>query len=169
MVVVVAVAVDGVEDAIGGAVKTVTEAVVVAVVVVISHVTLVLGRINGGSRGRRLYSNRLRVPMVDNLFGAGTVTRLLLGSLGMAELGRVPTVAGFVDNGAGALTEITFSHVKLRLSEVVGSAVNGAVVLVVGTLLEVVDVVGTVLDVDLGFVVALVRLLVAVGVERECQ
>lgn len=167
---VVRVAVDRVEDAIGSLVETVTEAVVVAVVVVISHITLVLGRVSGRPRGRGLYSNRLGVASVDNLLlGAGTVTRLLLGSLGVAELGEVATVARLVDDGTGALAELALSRVKLRLSEVVRSAEDRAAVAVVGALFEVPDVVGAVLDVDLGLVVALEGLLVAAAERGGCQ
>jgi len=55
--VVVAGAVDGVEDAISCSVKTVAKRVVVPVFVVISHITLVLlGGVNGGSSSL-FYSN----------------------------------------------------------------------------------------------------------------
>lgn len=160
---VVAVAVDRVKNAIGGFVKTVTEAVVVAFVVVISHITFVLGRVGSRPRGRRLYSNRLGVAAVDNLFGAGTVARLLFRSLGVAGLGEVSTKARLVDDRTGTLTELTLSRVKLRLGEVVGRSADGAEVAVVGALLEVLDAVGAILDVDLSFVVALEGFLIAVG------
>jgi hypothetical protein len=69
--VVVAGTVDGVEDFIGGFVETLAERMILAVVVVISHITLVLlGGVDGGS-GSLLYSNfssgLRRVARVDSV------------------------------------------------------------------------------------------------------
>lgn len=55
--VVVTVSVDRVEDAVGSFVKTVTEGVVLAVFVVISHITFVLLRGVNCSPSSLLYSN----------------------------------------------------------------------------------------------------------------
>lgn len=72
---VVAVAVNGVQDTIGCFVKTVAKTVVVSFVVVISHVTLVLGRVDSRPRSRRLYSNLIlvRVTSLIHVLGTGSV------------------------------------------------------------------------------------------------
>ena len=67
--VVVTVSVDGVENAVGGFVKSLTKTVVLALVVVISHITLVLLRCVD-SRSRSLFYTNFssgRVTRVDNV------------------------------------------------------------------------------------------------------
>ena len=49
--------VDWVGDALGNTLDSATERVVLSLVVVIAHVTLVLWRVDGSSRGGTLYSN----------------------------------------------------------------------------------------------------------------
>jgi hypothetical protein len=106
LVVVVVVAerwtVDGVGDAFSYALDTTTERMVVAVVVVIAHITLVLWCVDSRSRGGTLYSNlfRLRVrelSCVATEAGAGVFV--------------VVTGSGTSD-GDGVLAVLTFSGVE---------------------------------------------------------
>jgi len=126
--VLVAVAVDGVEnflgDLVGSFVETVTERVVVAVFVVISHITLeLLGGVN-----RRpcslLYADCFsRVTGVDCVNTAalrrvGVVSEVeaLLGVPGgllKAWLGGEAGVT-FLDDGTGTFTELALGNVNLR-------------------------------------------------------
>jgi hypothetical protein len=130
VVVVVTVRVDGVGytfgdlvgDLVCGVVGGVTQRVVLTFVVVISHRKAVtLGGLGGGT-SRRLYSD-LRITLVDAV--------LVLGSEGLAGDTR------FLDNGAGALTELTFGNVNLSGCVVGGRAVNSVEVTVVGAVLDV--------------------------------
>jgi hypothetical protein len=172
--VVVAVTVDGVEDLIGSFVETVTERVVVAVFVVISHITLeLLGGINRRP-GRLLYADFFSgVARVDNVNLAslrriGVVpgdVRLLGVAGGLLEAGLSAKVGvtllkrGTSYDGAGTFAELTLGDVNL-----------GGLVLGVGAVnsLEL-SVVGPVLDVDMASYVAVVGLLIAVDGRREGQ
>lgn len=142
LVVVVVAAVDGVENSVGDAVKSVAERVVVAVFVVISHVTLVLtSRLDSCLGHANLFVEgdgfTIGVPL-----GRRVLARV--GGLGfpLASLSVV-----FFGVWGGAVTELSLSYVD--------AAVEVLTVLVLA-------VVGAVLDVDLGLGVALVRFAVAV-------
>lgn len=131
--VVVAVRVDGVLNAFGylvcGVGDSLTKRMVLALVVVISHITLeLLGGCSSGT-SRFFYSdlglmgvNTVYLPVV----GIGTA----LGGVGL--LG----VASTGDDGAGTFTELTLSEVELRLSDGGGRAVNSVEVSVVGCVLD---------------------------------
>jgi hypothetical protein len=134
-----------VEDAVSCAVKTVAEAVVVAVFVVISHVKAVLalpGWVDGPGLG---HLDLLVVGdgLTLSVAGVGVVTRVGALVLPAAVLGL-----GCVDAG---------------LSYVSAGGVAGVVMAVVSGVDAAVPVVNTVLDVNLGVAVALVRLTVAGG------
>lgn len=145
VLVVVTRSVDWVEDVISSAVKSVTERVILAFVVVISHVKLaVLGRVDGStslSFDAYFLLGRGSVVVVPDRCGAGVVldvrTRCILNV----------RVLGY---GIGSATVVTFDNVNLRL-EVSSRTVSGTVLLVVGL----------VLDVDLCVDVTLVRFTVA--------
>lgn len=170
--VVVAVTVDGVEDLVGSFVETVTERVVVAVVVVISHITLeLLGGVNRCS-GRFLYANVFsRVAGVDNVKLAplrrvrvvlgnvrllGVAGGLLVAGLG-AEVGVTLLKRSSSDDGTGAFAVLTLGNVNLGGLVLGRGAVNS---------LEL-SVVGLVLDVDVCSYVAVVGLLIAAGGKGE--
>lgn len=135
VVLVVGAAVDGVKNLVRGAVKSVAEGVVVAVFVVISHVTLVLARLVDSSAAHaNLFLEgdglTLGVPLVRVLTRVGALAFPLTG-FSVVLLGV----------GSGAVTVLPFSCVD--------TAVEVLAVLVLA-------VVGAVLDVDLVVGVALV-------------
>jgi hypothetical protein len=139
VVVVVVAAVDRVENFVRCAVETVTEGVVVAVFVVISHVTLVL--LTGCVDSSLAHAN-LFVEGDGFTVGEAWLGRVLarVGGVGfpLASLSVV-----FFRVGSSAVTEVSLSCVKAGV-EVLGFAV-----------------VRSVLYVDLSFRVTLVRLTVA--------
>lgn len=168
MRVVVAVTVDRVEDAVGSFVKTVAERMVLAVFVVISHITLVLLGTVDGSSSSLFYTNvSLRVTRVDdvNLASRGGIGVVLgrVGLLGVAGSLLVVGAGTEVEScstydGTCAFAELTLGDVNLRGSVVGGGTVDSVEV----------PVVGLVLDVDLRVDVGAVRLLVAVtGLELD--
>lgn len=144
-VVVVTVGVDGVSDAVsylvGGFVETVADRVVLALVVVISHITLVLlGGVDGGT-SRLFYSDLSRVTAVDSSLGTSGGRSRVLDSEGLSCVARGLLVVGvgaevgvtsFSDDGTGALAELTLSNVDLRGCVVGGRAVDSVEVFVVG-------------------------------------
>jgi hypothetical protein len=123
---------------------TVTERVVLAVVVVISHITLgLLGGVNRGTS--RLYSNLLavRVAAVDWVNLATRRVGVVLGSEGLLaiaggllEVGLGGEVVAFVcvttDDGTGTLAELTFGDVNLGGSVVGLGTLDCVEVAVVG-------------------------------------
>jgi hypothetical protein len=135
-VVVVALVVDGVGYALGNLVgsfvETVAEGVILAVVVVISHITL--GLLGGGSSGAssNFYSVRLGVGV--GVLGGNSLSVVARGLLvvgGSAEVG----VTLLSDDGTGAFAKLTFGDVELGRRVVGGRAVNCVEVTVVGTVL----------------------------------
>jgi hypothetical protein len=139
--VVVVCAVDGVENFVCDAVKSVAERVVVAVFVVISHITLVL---TSGLDSSLSHANLFVV-------GDGFTIRVALGGRVFARVGglRFPLASlsvVFFGVWGGAVTELSLSYVDA-----------GVEVLMV----LVFTVVGAVLDVDLSLGVALVWFAVA--------
>lgn len=152
--VVVAVSVDGMEDAVGSFVKTVTEGVVVSVFVVISHITLVL-LWGVDSRSSRLYSNFRWIAGVDGVnlpaVAGGLFVAWLGAEVGVTLLSCVPS-----GDGTSTFTILTLGDVNLSGGVVGGRSVDSVEV----------SVVGPVLDFDLASNVALVGFLVAVE-ERE--
>lgn len=134
--VVVAVTVDGVEDAISSFVETVTEGVVVTVFVVISHITLVLlGGVD--SRSSRLYSN-LGLGWVAGVDGVnlpavagGLVVGWLGGEVGVILLSSVPS-----GDGTSTFAVLTLGDVNLGRGVVGGRAVDSVEVSVVGLVLD---------------------------------
>jgi hypothetical protein len=139
-VVVVVGAVDGVENFVGYAVKSVAKRVVVAVFVVISHITLVLT-----SGLDSLSHANLFVERDGFTIGVALRGRVLarVGGLGFPLAGLSVVFFGV---WGGAVTVLSLSYVDA-----------GVEVLTV----LVFTVVGAVLDVDLGLGVALVWLAVA--------
>jgi hypothetical protein len=133
-VVVVALRVDGVGDAlsdlVGSLVDTVTKRVVLTVVVVISHITLeLLGGVDSGSSSV-FYSNLSWIAAVNVLDLAPVGGRCVLGSEGL--LGE--TLLG--DDGTGAFAVLTLSYVNLRGCVVGGRAVYSVEVSIVGPVLN---------------------------------
>ena len=149
--VVVAGAVNGVSDVVGylgGCLgDTVTKRVVLAVVVVISHITLVLfGCVNRGTSS--LYSNLLamRVAAVNGVYLPTGRVGVVLGVEGLSVVARGLLVVGLgaevaalskvtSDDGTGTLAELTLGDVNLGGS-VVGlrRSLDGVEVAVVGSL-----------------------------------
>jgi hypothetical protein len=133
--VVVAVTVDGVSDVVGyfrsclG--DTVTKRVVLAVVVVISHITLVrFGGVNSGTSS--LYSNLLamRVAAVNGFYLTTGRVAVVLDVKGLSVIARSLVVVGLgvevaalsngsSDDGTSTLAELTLGDVNLG-SSVVG-------------------------------------------------
>jgi len=115
--VVVTGTVDGVENVLGSALKTVTEGVELAVFVVISHVLLELsGRVNSGSSC--LYSNFLGFLLrIGNFLSALTVGWLsLVGFLGVPVFGEV--LGGLTELGCvvGLLDVSSLSELDVGLT-----------------------------------------------------
>lgn len=138
MVVVVVLVLEGVEDLIGSLVETVTDAVVVALVVVVSHIKAVTATFAG------LVDGALDVDF-DLFVESNTLT---LGVAGGWELPR--TGALFLPTGLSVLLcERSSAVAVVSLGYVDASVVGG--------LITVVD---TVLDVDLGLSVPLERFTV---------
>lgn len=112
-VVVVAFGVDGVgdvvSDLVGGFVDSLTKAVVLTLVVVISHITLeLLGGVDSGTSS--LFYSSLSWVMAVNDLNLSFVRGRGRSVLGCEGLLRV-TLTG--DDGTGAFTVLTFSHVNL--------------------------------------------------------
>lgn len=146
--VVVSRAVDGMSDMIGDLVSclgdTVTERVVVAVVVVISHITLVLlGGVNRGTSS--LYSNLFpgRVAAVDGVNVSTGRVGVVLGSEGLLavtggllEVGLGVEAVAFgsvsTDDGTGTFTELTLGDVDLGSTVVLFGTLDCVEVAVVG-------------------------------------
>lgn len=128
MVVVVAAAVDGVADTVGCSLETTAEGVILAVVVVISHIKLVLiGGVDGGP-GSLLYSDVGGLGLCGKVLGGAAElgALLLVGGGGGAagELwGGTSVHALLLDEGAGAFAELTFGHVNLGGRVLSGGAV----------------------------------------------
>ena len=141
-VVVVVGAVDGVENFVRCAVETVTEAVVVAVFVVISHITLVL---TTGCVDSSLCHANLFVEGDGFTIGVGLLSGVLarVGRVAFPLTGLSVVLLGV---GSSALTEVSLGCVD--------AGVEVLTVLVLA-------VVSAVLYVDLGFRVTLVGLTVA--------
>lgn len=145
LVLVVTSAFEGVEDAIGGLVETVTERVVVAVLVVVSHVLFGVGRtsVDGGA----FY-----------LDGFGeSVGRVVLARRGRLVL-PITRRAVLFDEGGGTVTKVSLGNVDARVEvDLSGWRVTS----------RVLAVVFTVLNVDLSFGVPLIWFTVSDGRERE--
>jgi hypothetical protein len=129
-VVVVTVGVDGVSytfgDLVGCLVDTVTDRVILALVVVISHITLVrLGGVDSGTSSSS-YSNRCLGAAVNlSLVGIGVLgSDGLLGIAGGALVVWVGGVGLVDDDGTGPFAELTFSNVDLGRCVVGGRAVD---------------------------------------------
>jgi hypothetical protein len=149
-VVVVTVRVDGVgyafSDLVSGFGDSVTKRVVVAVVVVISHITLeLLGGVGSGTSSS-IYSNLGRVAAVDT-----DVLRLTLVGVGVLGSNSLPCVTGGLllvgvgaevgvtllsDDGTSALAKLAFRDVNLRRRVVGGRAVDCIEVTIVGPVLN---------------------------------
>jgi hypothetical protein len=141
VVVVVVGAVDGVENFVGDAVQSVAERVILAVFVVISHITLGLASgLDSSLSHANLVGERDGFTIGVALRG-GVLARV--GGLGFPLAGLSVVFFGV---WGGAITVLSFSYVD--------AGVEVLTVLVFA-------VVGAVLDVDLGFGVALVWLAVA--------
>ena len=146
------------QDTVGSSVETVTEGMIVAVFVVISHITLELSGLVD-SRSSFVYSNVFVVSIVTagsvngslSLPKPDLVTRLLV--LGEVCSGTAVALAVVVVEGTRALAELAFVDVELRLSNV-GARAGGSGVL---------PVVGLIKPVDLGVSVTLVRFFVVVS------
>jgi hypothetical protein len=130
----VTVGVDGVgytfSDLVGCLVNTVAKRVILALVVVISHITLVrLGGVDSGTSSS-FYSNRCWGAAVNlSLVGIG-----VLGSDGLLCVAGGALVVG--DDGTGAFAELTFSNVDLGRRVVGGRAVDCIEVTVVDFVLN---------------------------------
>jgi hypothetical protein len=136
-VVRVTLVVDGVGDAfsylVGCLVETVAERVILAVVVVISHITLVL--LGGRSRGASsdFYSVLLGVGV--GVLGGDSLSGVARGLLVVGRGGEVGvTLLG--DDGTSALAELTLGDVDLGGSVVGGWAVDCVEVTVVGAVVD---------------------------------
>lgn len=134
VVVVVAVRVermsDAISDLVGGFVDTLTEGVILAFVVVISHITFVLSRGVDGGTSSLFYSNLSWVAAVNGIDLTPVRVGIVLGSEGL--LG----VSCLGDDGTSAFTELTLSHVNLRRGVVGGRAVDSVEVSIVGPVLN---------------------------------
>jgi hypothetical protein len=144
------VRVDGVgyafSDLVSGFGDSVTKRVVVAVVVVISHITLeLLGGVGSGTSSS-IYSNLGRVAAVDT-----DVLRLTLVGVGVLGSNSLPCVTGGLllvgvgaevgvtllsDDGTSALAKLAFRDVNLRRRVVGGRAVDCIEVTIVGPVLN---------------------------------
>lgn len=97
--------VDWVGDALGNTLDSATERVVLSLVVVVAHITLVLGRVDGRSRGGTLYSNLLwlrsgELSCVATEAGAGVF---------------VVVTGGGTSDGDGVLAVLTLGSVEVLL------------------------------------------------------
>jgi hypothetical protein len=131
--VVVAVRVDGVLNAVGNLVgslgDSLTKRVVLAFVVVISHITLVLlGGVDSGT-SRLFYTSLSWITAVNVLDLPPVGVGVGLGSEGL--LGRITC-----DDGTSAFAKLTFGDVELRGCVVCGRAVDCVEVSVVGSVLN---------------------------------
>lgn len=150
-VVVVMTAVDGVQDSFGGAVESVTERVVVTVFVVISHITLVLelglSRVDGG-----LVDTDLLVEVVDRL-ALWVPLGWIVTRVGALVLPRTGVAVVLLGEGSSTGAEVALSYVETTVEVDLGSgSMTG----------RVVALVSSVLDVELGVGVTLVRLTVTI-------
>lgn len=132
-------------DLVGSFVETLTERVVLAVVVVISHITLeLLGGVGSGTSSF-FYSDLCWIAAVDTFF---TLTLVGVGVLGSDSLPGVTGgllvvgVGGEVgvtllgDDGTSALAELTLRDVDLGGRVVGGRAVDCIEVTIVGSVLN---------------------------------
>lgn len=126
---------DAISDLVGGFVDTLTEGVILAVVVVISHITLVLsGGVDSGTSSL-FYSNLRWIAAVNVVDLTPVGVGIVLGSEGL--LG----VSCLGDDGTSAFAELTFSNVDLGRGVVGGRAVDCVEVPIVGPVLNL-DVCG---------------------------
>lgn len=151
--VVVTLRVDGVGYAVGDLVSglvgsvgdTVTKAVVVTFVVVISHITLeLLGGVGSGTSSL-FYSNLCWVAAVDSAGNLSLIGRGILGSDGLAcvtggllvvGVGAEVGVTLLSDDGTSAFAKLAFGNVNLRRRVVGGRAVDCIEVTIVGSVLN---------------------------------
>jgi hypothetical protein len=147
-VVVVTVRVDGVGDAftdlVGSFGNTVTKRMILAVVVVISHVTLVLLGGVGSGTSRCLYTNLGRVAAVDTInltlrrvgvLGSDSLP-CVTGGLLVVGVGAEVGVTLLSDDGTSALAILTLRDVDLGGRVVGGRAVDCIEVAIVGSVLN---------------------------------
>lgn len=132
--VLMAVRVDGVLNAFGylvcGGGDSLTKRMVLALVVVISHITLeLLGGCSSGT-SRFFYSNLRLVARVNTVNLSVVGVGIALGGVGLLR------IASTGDDGTGTFTELTLGDVELRLSVGGGRAVNSVEVSVVGWVLN---------------------------------
>ena len=141
MMVVVTAAVDRVQDAVGSAVETLTERVVLALVVVVSHVTavFVFGSVNSTLFGYLdVFVNDFAVA--SSSFESARIGALVLPAAGLSV---------FFSEWDGAVTVLSLSDIDAGVEVYLGCwSVTGWIF--------------AVLNVDLGVDVALVRLTVTV-------
>jgi len=132
--VVVAVRVDRVLDAVGNLVSGVrdslTKRVVLALVVVISHITLELLGGCGSGTSRCFYSNLRWLVTSNTLDVLAAREGVVLGGVSLLR------VACTGDDRTGTFTDLTFSNVDLRWSVVGGRAVDCIEVAIVGSVLN---------------------------------
>jgi hypothetical protein len=130
--VVVAVRVNGVLDAVGDLVggfgDSLTKRVILAFVVVISHITLVLLGGVGSGTSRFFYTNLGWVVAVDLFDVAAVGVGVGLGGEGLLGVTS--------DDGTSAFAELTFGDVELRGCVVGGRAVDCIEVAIVGSVLN---------------------------------
>jgi hypothetical protein len=122
--------VDGVGDTFGYTLNTTTEAVVVTVVVVISHITLEFGGIYGGTGS----------PLSDtdsSISGWAVNSCTSEAGFFLAKvLSRdAESVLGSTNDGAGTFTELTFGNIKSGI-ETTCSRTDGVEGSVVGTVVD---------------------------------
>jgi len=132
--VVVAVRVDGVLNAVGylvgGVGDSLTKRVVLAFVVVISHVTLgLLGGCDSGT-SRFFYSDLSWVAAVNTVYLPVVGVGIAFGGVGFLRK------ASTGDDGTGTFAKLTFGNVELRWSVVGGRAVDCVEVSVVSPVLN---------------------------------
>jgi hypothetical protein len=167
-------AVDGMGDAFGNTCNTAAEGVILALVVVIAHITFVFRGVDGSSRSS--FDSNFFSGIAGWVDGrAGGLLYFVFGLPGGSEVlgwaseagalflegvtgGYTEAVLGEICyDGAGGLTELAFGGVESGLESGSWSS-NDASFAVVGGLLGV----GAVRDVELGFDVAGVGFLVSV-------
>lgn len=132
--VVVAVRVDGVLNAVGylvgGVGDSLTKRVVLAFVVVISHITLELLGGCGSGTSRFFYSDLSLVAAVSTVYLPVVGVGIAFGGVGLLR------IASTGDDGTGTFAKLTFSDVELRWSVVGGRAVDCVEVSVVSPVLN---------------------------------
>jgi len=147
------VALERMQDAVGSAVETVTEGVVVTVFVVISHINLVAAT---GSFGGALL-NLYLLCEGDRLTFAVVVPGVVLARVGGLVLPSTRS-AVLLGEWGGAVTELSLGDVDASVEVDLGGG------RVTGRVLAVVD---AVLNVDLGVGVAGIRLAVGLAVDVD--